>query len=732
MSAFQQYYTDAEIAEAVARLVIADMPTTRFGIKKLALREGWRQSALARIRAGREGGGGWEYHFSLLPLHAQEALQAEFLRLGQKEASENMTALSVLTQAGAGGKEIAPLQNTADLTARQREVMEARLVLVREIERQAVWQDIAVSVMIEQFLAGLSAGTATEQMVRMAAKANDKSREDSAPLSARTVMRWIKRYRQSGCAIAALAPAKRQAGGVPHWIRAFYRFYGLPSKPSMQQALDMWRQEQPRAKLPSIGQIRTAMGKMTMLERNKGRMGPRELKKMQSYISRDTSDMMPAEMYQADGKTFNAEIAHPAHGRPFRPELTTIIDAKTRRVVGWSAALDESANAVADALLMAVSKAGIPAIFYTDNGPGYKNAAMEDSLTGLLERLSITPMHALPYNSQAKGLIERFNRHWTNLARTMPTYLGGDMDKEAAQAVHKVTRKELAETGISATLPSWAAFMEACADMIADYNARPHRSLDAIIDPETGKKRHLSPNEAWRLAEAQGWTADIVDAAELAELRLIWEIRRTRRGVVELFDNQYFCGDLESYHGEEVIIAYDPTNADSVICRAITMIDGERRPGALIGKAAFAGHKTRMVPMTAAEKAAEKRHKGRRARVGRKADVIDAELRTMVIAAHTTRPLPQIVSPVPALEAVKVLPAPRAENVAADPNARPNFKGDIDYALWLIANPERATAQDRANIREDLLATHAMKDWLSSNGVNLQALVEIARASAAA
>jgi len=70
---------------------------------------------------------------------------------------------------------------------------------------------------------------------------------------------------------------------------------------------------------------------------------------MKSYVSRDVSTMLPAELYQADGKTFNAEVAHPLHGRPFRPEITTIIDAKTRKVVGWSAALDESANAVADA-----------------------------------------------------------------------------------------------------------------------------------------------------------------------------------------------------------------------------------------------------------------------------------------------------------------------------------------------------------------------------------------------
>ena len=70
---------------------------------------------------------------------------------------------------------------------------------------------------------------------------------------------------------------------------------------------------------------------------------------------------------------------------------------------------DENTFGVIDALRRACAFAGIPAIFYTDRGPGYKNKAMNAPLTGFLSRAGITPMHALPYNSQAKGNVERLN-----------------------------------------------------------------------------------------------------------------------------------------------------------------------------------------------------------------------------------------------------------------------------------------------------------------------------------
>lgn len=103
--------------------------------------------------------------------------------------------------------------------------------------------------------------------------------------------------------------------------------------------------------------------------------------------------------YTADGKTFDAEVQHPIHGGAFKPEITTIVDVFTRKCVGWSVGLAENQFETLDALRGACVNHGIPAVFYADRGPGYKNQAFQNRLTGFMARLGITQMHSLPYNS---------------------------------------------------------------------------------------------------------------------------------------------------------------------------------------------------------------------------------------------------------------------------------------------------------------------------------------------
>jgi putative transposase len=81
------------------------------------------------------------------------------------------------------------------------------------------------------------------------------------------------------------------------------------------------------------------------------------------------------------------KVAHPEHGQPFTPELTVIMDAPSRFVVGWSVAYAESMLAVSDALRDGMVKHGIPAMYYSDNGSGQTNKALDAPLTGILPRV---------------------------------------------------------------------------------------------------------------------------------------------------------------------------------------------------------------------------------------------------------------------------------------------------------------------------------------------------------
>jgi putative transposase len=151
-------------------------------------------------------------------------------------------------------------------------------------------------------------------------------------------------------------------------------------------------------------------------------------------VARDVSELWPTAVYVSDGHCFDAEVAHPRHGRPFRPEVTTVIDVFTRRIVGWALGLSENSWDVTAAAGNAIPTAGDCDIWYADRGRGFNNHLWDDNLTGLIARLSITKTNALPYGSQARGVIER--SHQSALvcaAKLLPTYMGAAMDAEARQ-----------------------------------------------------------------------------------------------------------------------------------------------------------------------------------------------------------------------------------------------------------------------------------------------------------
>lgn len=721
MTLFKTYLSAQEIADAASRLKLTVLPHTKRGVQLVITREHWDRTPLCRKRQSGEGGGGNEYHYTLLPLALQAALLAEYNnrnRIVAIQAEQNKDI--VLNER----------LSLTELTGRQKEVMNARAGVLRHVELRMYERGQTQRGAILSFLDDLKNNRLSPELANLSEHANDKGRG----LSRGTISRWFS-SRESG-GLVALAPKKtREKEAAPSWLKSFLKYYRQPQKPAVAQAYERWCAGSDLAKMPTIRQVRHALSKLPEIEKQRGRLGAHELKALKAYKARDVSDLLPASVYVGDGKTFDAEIAHPLHGQPFKPEITTIIDAFSRKIVGWSAALDENANAVIDALLMAARTNGIPAIFYSDNGRGYKNKAMEDSLTGFLSRLSITPAHAIAYNSQAKGVIENFNKRWTVLAREFPTYIGRDMDREASTLVHKTTRKELALAGVSSLLPSWSEFLEACQDLIDSYNNRPHRSLEKIVDPTTGKRRHMSPNEVWQKALSGGFEPYLVSDEEARDLLQPWVIRKTRRALVDWLGNSYYAIELEKYHGKDVIVSYDIHDASKVICREIIMLDGERAPGKMIAEARFEGHKTRYIPLSAEQAAMEKRHKGRKARAMRKVTEIDKELRSITLKSLAENVVP-LAAPAPE-PAQPVLVAVNSERNSNNEQSnfqsarkRPKFRNDAEYARWLMANPERVTAQDHANIRNDLLATKHNADFLARQGIDLDALAKLARSAA--
>ncbi|MCB1363602.1 MAG: DDE-type integrase/transposase/recombinase [Rhodobacteraceae bacterium] len=371
--------------------------------------------------------------------------------------------------------------------------------------------------------------------------AND--RRARADISRATIYNWFKARDTGG--VAALSPLKTKTAAPLHpGFAGFLKYYAIGSKPSASDALKQYieRENPPEKRRLTLPQVRHILrNRLNNIERNVGREGLLTLRSRLAYVTRTTGDMWPTTIFTADGKTFDAEIADPVTRRPIRPEITTVADVVTRKIVGISLARSENQRSVAEALRRSCVANGICAIFYVDRGPGYRNQALDADVSGLMGRLGITKMHAAPYGSQAKGLIERIQGTvWNTLARRLPTYIGRDMDKEAGDRIHKLTRRELREFGQSRHLPDWQTFVRLCDDMVAEYNASEHRSLPKFRDPDTGRMRHMSPNEAWAAHMADGFKPIEVDPHEADDLFRPYEIRQVRRAEVAWNGNRYF------------------------------------------------------------------------------------------------------------------------------------------------------------------------------------------------
>lgn len=603
-------------ASDLAKARLPGLPESRENAARFISRVAAAQPEQVRPRAGR--GGGLEVSIEALPLAARR----ELARRAHAEAEQTADVIDLAAEHEANKRQIT-VRAIGHLTARQRRVMEARAAVLLAIDATGLGRSKAVA----NFVFNLDAGTASPNVAQIVARANDRPCSGGRPrISRATIYGWFKAREELG--LAGLAPAvTRQKADLPPWFDDFLRHYAKPTKPSVAEALRDYNKTLPAgAARPTEAAVRRCLKKMPQLERLKGREGKLTLRARLAYTARDTSDLLPTSVYVADGKTYPAEIAHPIHGQPFRPELSTIEDVATRRIVGWSASLDENTFGVIDALRRACAFAGICAIFYTDRGPGYKNKAMNAPLTGFLSRAGITPMHALPYNSQAKGNVERLNQLYNASAKRLPTYVGKDMDKEAKLIVFKTTRRDIAVTGTSRLLPGWDAFLDHVEETVQGYNDRPHSELPRIRDPQLGRTRHMTPNEAWE-AKLADFEPIIPDEAELDDMFRPYVVRRTRRALVDWLSNSYFAMALEPYDGQDVIVGYDIRDASRVWVREIEEIDDERVPGRLIAIAAFEGHKTRYVPVAYEQAAMEKRAKGRLGRLNRKIGVVEQELK---------------------------------------------------------------------------------------------------------
>lgn len=596
--AVKSHYSAAELAA----MNISGLPKSKGKLIAKADREGW-----AFIENKGVGGTRREY---APPTEVMEAIKAK--------AAQALVSTMPAKTLPARKVEQLPLVATEAQTLKGDARKGVLLALELLMQRSGYPMKKAARTLIEM----ARKGEASAQLVNMLKAARDergRPSPDGLP-SERSLLRFVE-YQENG----SLVPKRRERDmSVPSWAPAFMACYQKPEKPTFEHAYREFC-KQPDvvalAEVPSVWQVRRFVAKVGNVTLQMGRMGERELKALKPFIRRGFENLLPTDIYTADGHTFDAEVQHPLHGRPFRPEITTVGDIATRKAVGWSAGLAESALAVLDAVRHATLNAGIPAIFYVDNGSGYKNEMMNDVATGLMGRLGIEMVHSLPYNSQARGVIERMHQTiWVNAAKEVSGYIGHDMDREAKLKVFKLSRKALkAGPGEAVEMPlmGWDDFVSFCQKKVDEYNNRPHRSLPKIADPNTGRTRHMTPNEAWARAVEKGFAPHTVTDDEARPLFRPQALRTIRRCEIELFGNRYFARELEEFHGEQMRVGFDIHDPQKV-----WVYDDE---GRFLCTAELDGNKRDYMPTSFVDKARDKRLTGKVKRLEAKLDEAHAE-----------------------------------------------------------------------------------------------------------
>lgn len=589
----------------ITKLDIEGLPKTRRAIEMYVRRNHW---PFIEVPSAGRGGVRREY---VLPDELFEVVKLKALQKLADAAVIPDVAKPASTKIATNATNPALTTSAAVLADWQRDCGIARLEVVRYVLKLAELSGKTKAV--EGFATASKEGRLDDTLVATIKRANAKSggKEGRALVSRRTLFTWIKDFEvaeanKNASAVALLAP-KARPQSMPEWAGILLKLWSDPAKPELAEVMRRLEMvlKVSAMEVPSYHQARyfltTTIGNV---ERERGRMGSREIKNIMPFVRRDASMLMPTDVYTADGHTFDAEVANPITGKPFRPEITTVLDVHTRMVVGYSVDLAESGLAVLDAISSAASNYGIPAIFYVDNGSGYKNKMMKDESVGLMVRMGTEVKHSIAYNSQARGMIERVHQTiWIRLAKKLPTYIGADMDRQAKQAVFKKTRKEVKAFGESKALIGWDEFLNLASDAVTAYNHEPHSGLPRRYNPVSGRREHLTPQMMWDekilMMTNLGQQLVTVSKAERDDLYRPYVERKCLRGEINLFSNRYFSSELEQYHGEMMLVGYDIHDGSRVWVR-----DMDYR---LITIAGFESNKKGYFEQTALGDAREKR-----------------------------------------------------------------------------------------------------------------------------
>lgn len=506
-------------AEEIADAGLPDMPATKRAVNSMAERCGWRSDPFhVRRRTGR--GGGWEYHWKLLPLAAQRKLLAEV-----------STPATPVLERGAAWAAFEGLSDTAKELARRRL---AALQEVEALERSGLGRDLAVT-----------------EVARL------------RRVSGRTVWNWLAMI--DGIApedrLAYLAPRHRNAPRKvqradcdPEFWSMLVSSYLRPAMPTFKacwRSAVTWAKAKGRAYLTEKTARRKLDAEVPRVTQVFAREGAEGLERCFPPQIRDRSGLHAMEAVNADCHKIDVFVEWP-DGTINRPQIVAFQDIYSSKILSWRVDHDPNKVAVMAAFGEMIETYGIPKVCLFDNGREFANKWMtagaktrfrfkvkEDDPLGVLPLLGIQIHWARPGHGQAKPIERAFRDIASDVAK--------DVRFDGAYVGHNPQAKP-ADYG-SRAIPA-DEFLRVLEEGIREHNAREGR----LSDTARGRSFDETFAESYRVAPIRKATE---------EQRRLWlmgqEVRKLHRqnGQLTLHRNSYHADWMAEHAGEEIVARFD-------------------------------------------------------------------------------------------------------------------------------------------------------------------------------
>ncbi len=517
----QEWWTAQELADAA----LPDLPTTKRRVQDHINKNGWADaSGLMRRRAGR--GGGFEYHWSLLPRRAQARLIRE------------AHPAELPAQTGADWAAYDRLSATAKGKAAAR--VEA-LVEVETLERAGHTAHQAVSIVSEMRGTGYS-----ERSIwawRTSVRGVDRSD-------------WLPVLAPRHATAARRVVTAEMHPDAWEFFKADYLRLGEPTLEAC------WRRVQ-RAGRTSGWAVPCQKTLKRLMDRTVSkpaqvlaREGWDALKRLYPPQERDKSHLHALHSVEADYHKWDVFVEW--DGEIVRPQMVAFRDVYSGKLLSFRFEKTACWSGVQQAFGEMIEEFGIPQAVYLDNGREFATKQFtggthnrfrfthsDDDVPGILMTLGIETYFTKPYSGQSK-----------TIERTFRDYAGEIAKDPRFQGAYVGNRPDAKPENYGSKAIPMDRFMEVVAEGIAEHNAR------------TGRAAAVAGGRSFDETFAASFATAPIRRAT-AEQRRLWLMGAkglhadSTNGQLRFMGARFWAPWMSTILGQKVIGRFDPMKLDA-------------------------------------------------------------------------------------------------------------------------------------------------------------------------